>query len=666
MKLKRVIIENFRSFKDRTEIEISEDMTALVGENDVGKTSILEAIDCFFNNKIDIQDVSAYNIYDKITIGCVFSDLPEEILLRGNSKTTFESEYLLNSDNMFEVHKVWNVTSKEINLYRVYANVNAPTNNEIKSLLSKRDSDLKNILEKNNIESEQKSSLKMRQEIYKFFHKNKNVELGKCTVDFKSIIDENFTTNGRIIWNCICSRYLPIYTLFRSENVHGDKENIVRSLLEAALKSAIWRYDENLSEVSNFIIEDVKEKTKHTLDGLKKDYPDIAEVLTPEYKLPDWSKAFNLDLLRSDDEVPLSKRGSGVRRLVVQAFFQAEAEGNRNKHERGVTSVPVIYAIEEPETSLHPNLQRHAVKTLLELSKGIDQVLITTHVPALAELLPSSSIRFLERTEGVPTPCIHNGAVDHDALMKAAASLGVLPSLYPVKNAQIAVWVEGITDIWALDGFAKILKKNGSIPGDLDVKRIFYVMGGGCGQLGYEVNGKFLDMLELPQFYLIDSDKESEEDNKEYKINSTLKNRIIEWNSDQRGLPVAAAMTLKREIENYVHPDAIKRFYCIDDDKLSNISSSVWDYEKISDDSGELWKMLYEYRLSHAPEKVIWGTPVKATNAKKTICGFLLPEMTVEEIRERCVTTDKQSDGICEVEGWFHTMAKLVQEHQEI
>lgn len=46
MKLKRLIIKNFRSYKDEIQISI-DDFTALIGRNDIGKSTILEAMEIF-------------------------------------------------------------------------------------------------------------------------------------------------------------------------------------------------------------------------------------------------------------------------------------------------------------------------------------------------------------------------------------------------------------------------------------------------------------------------------------------------------------------------------------------------------------------------------------------------------------------------------------------
>lgn len=58
MKLKSLILKNFRSYKD-VKILFDKSMNVIIGQNDVGKSTILEALDIFFEGgtiKIDITD----------------------------------------------------------------------------------------------------------------------------------------------------------------------------------------------------------------------------------------------------------------------------------------------------------------------------------------------------------------------------------------------------------------------------------------------------------------------------------------------------------------------------------------------------------------------------------------------------------------------------------
>lgn len=48
MKIESLKLKNFRGYKEEIEIKF-DDLTVLVGKNDVGKSTILEALDIFFN-----------------------------------------------------------------------------------------------------------------------------------------------------------------------------------------------------------------------------------------------------------------------------------------------------------------------------------------------------------------------------------------------------------------------------------------------------------------------------------------------------------------------------------------------------------------------------------------------------------------------------------------
>src|SRR5579862_8201009 len=145
MKLKRVVIENFRAYRPRTWINF-EDLTTFVGKNDAGKSSILEALEIFFNQdviKIERADVSVGNdIYD-IRIGCVFRDAADRnLVIDESATTTLREEHLLNAEGDLEIHKIFDCSGgkpKE----SVCAVALHPTNAGMEDLLSLKNSDLK-------------------------------------------------------------------------------------------------------------------------------------------------------------------------------------------------------------------------------------------------------------------------------------------------------------------------------------------------------------------------------------------------------------------------------------------------------------------------------------------------------------------------------------------
>ena len=48
MQLKQFKIKNFRGYRDEISVDI-DNLTAFVGKNDIGKSTILEAMNIFFN-----------------------------------------------------------------------------------------------------------------------------------------------------------------------------------------------------------------------------------------------------------------------------------------------------------------------------------------------------------------------------------------------------------------------------------------------------------------------------------------------------------------------------------------------------------------------------------------------------------------------------------------
>ena len=97
MKLKSIVLQGFRSYRDETRINV-ENLTAFIGKNDVGKSSILEALEIFFNNrlvKLEIRDLSVFSSGKQIRIGCVFDELSEKVVLDVAAETTLGGECLL-------------------------------------------------------------------------------------------------------------------------------------------------------------------------------------------------------------------------------------------------------------------------------------------------------------------------------------------------------------------------------------------------------------------------------------------------------------------------------------------------------------------------------------------------------------------------------------------
>src|SRR5699024_10293092 len=100
----------------------------------------------------------------------------------------------------------------------------------------------------------------------------------------------------------------------------------------------------------------------------------------------------------------------------------------------------IIYAIEEPETSQHPNYQRMIIHSLSEIAKNNGhQVFITTHTPEIAQLVDKESL-ILVKSDSEGTRIITDQFFKMNEIAK---TLGILPTIH----ANVVVCVEGPNDV---------------------------------------------------------------------------------------------------------------------------------------------------------------------------------------------------------------------------
>lgn len=173
MKIDSIKIKNFRGYKDETKIELN-DLTVFVGKNDIGKSTILEALDIFFNDgkgviKLDKTDVNVRGKKEEdldIEISVCFSELPEKIIIDSTVETSLQDEFMLNADGQLEVIKRY----KNGGAAKVFIKAKHPTNGKCAELLLKKNSDLKKIIKSENIECENQTvNAEMRRAIWNKF-----------------------------------------------------------------------------------------------------------------------------------------------------------------------------------------------------------------------------------------------------------------------------------------------------------------------------------------------------------------------------------------------------------------------------------------------------------------------------------------------------------------
>lgn len=530
MRLRRLILTNFRAYKVRTEIEFTDNLTALTGRNDSGKSTILEALDIFFEGgevTFDKSDINVFSDSSEASILCIFDDLPQEVTLDDSSKTSLQAEYLVHQDGMLWVEKRFASTGKP----KVFLHANHPTAENYADLHTLTITNLKAraraISVNEDAIGDKRVAAQWRSAIWTH---SELLQLGVTEIAVSS-----FSTDSKKLQEKI-ERLFPLFALFRADRESRDNDPHAKNPLQEAVKQAQAEYKSEIEELERKIQQRVMERAGATIDKLREMDPNLANRLNPRFKSPPkWSFDFVLD---GDDDIPINKRGSGTRRLILLNFFRAEAERRVD-----VRSAPsVIYAIEEPETSQHPSNQQLLIEAILGLSRQENcQVLMTTHVPGLAGLLPTESLRLIQQTDG--TSSVKQG--DDNSLLTIAESLGVLPEA-EISGAKAIVLLEGPSDLVFLSHIAKTLRNAGQINKTLDDKAIAMIWIGGCGNLKHWVTKRVADQLKLPWGMLLDSDLGTEEENKNRETIALL----------CRDNPLVF-LTRRREPENYLLPEVI-------------------------------------------------------------------------------------------------------------
>ncbi len=614
MKIFKIILENFRCFYGTVEIPI-DDFTVFIGKNDHGKSTILEAIDIFINEgkgatKIEESDLNqkAKNEgKDYFQIGIVFKDSPDKVVIDATNPTTLKDEYLLNKDGYLEIWK----TFKRGKVQETILKCQHPANDDfLKDLMRKKINELQNFVNEKKIECtnlDKRKSADLRKAIREYYVQidiDRQLKMEEIEIKIDS-------EGMKEIWPQI-QKYLPVYALFHSDRKNIDQDDEIQDPLktkidqifksehiQSKLTEIATKINEEIEEIAKTIVEKFNQLNKGSINI--NIIPNIPEVTSLKWK--DVYKGLGF---LTNDNIPLNKRGSGIRRLVLLSSFLAEVEKkcvDNNNH--------IIYAIEEPETSLHPDLQIKFINALQELSKREGyQILLSTHSPALIRFFEISSIRYVKQKDGCSTVDIWDDNVPNEVIK----DLGLLPNI-----GKVVICVEGKNDEEFLLNINKNIEELRNII-NLEEKiqsGILSMIPLKGSNLKDWVNRHILKNTNAVEFHLYDKDK-----NEQYKEQVEKVNR--------RNDGSFACLTNKREIENYVPKRIIEEEFEI---QLDNIDLSNWDNEDI-------------------PRKIIEkGVNKDEKTIKQILCCSCSKRITKEDL--------EQIKAWEEVKGWFEKIKEL-------
>lgn len=461
MKIKSVKIKNFKGVKDSGEIIFSDNLYVLAGQNESGKSSILEAIETYENEKFDKDTVNFEEEQNgnKIQeISCVYEidnddefidDLVEELKKAFNPEEDFLDTSKLEKLKSFTITKEFN---HQTNILAT------KINNTVLGIL--------------------KSAIKNKEKI-------ETDESGK-EIEIKTpylIINENNEQKVAEVFFSISSKII----LFNDFSDLLPDKILISDLKNKNEKAKGYKAVKNLEELlSKTFVEISTSNNAQKNSATSKEVDSLSVTFQKDWKQKIYGNnqvkiKFNIEndnvnslavptvffYIETKDNVPLEprKRSKGMI-WFLSAWLELKAK------EKNVNLV-ILY--DEPGLYLHVKAHKDMLDVFKFLTKEKGhQIIYSTHSPSLIDTNLLHNIGLVLNTkdkgtlvEGLTTSKI-NTEYKQDALQPVAEAMG----LEPLKDFSILsqnnVLIEGLSDFWYFNGMQKILNKLGNyklVPG---------------------------------------------------------------------------------------------------------------------------------------------------------------------------------------------------------
>ena len=347
--LKFLEIKNFRCLRD-VKVNFESDQTLLVGENDSGKTSIIDVLRILFDGKkLEIEDFSygQTNILIKVKV----------------------------DENIFLVQ---------------YSNENGNLSKKVQ--LELYHDDLSSLKEKiNNEDFNEENSSDELKDIAKQFNINvrSNSRFDVLKSSLNSIIDEKLTENEP----CYVDSNLPSLSIYILDGKHMEDISLfIDERYFKDKKNGIW--DESINgdcTLEQFVKQSLNEHSasiKRTIDecGIKekiKDFlPELSEIkIETSFNRKEIQIGVNVKMLDGDEEIYIKKKGDGTKRRITLALLGIDEENQ------------ALYVFDEVDTHLHVKAQRDLISKLSQIYSSGNQVILTSHSPFVINSVRPKQIR---------------------------------------------------------------------------------------------------------------------------------------------------------------------------------------------------------------------------------------------------------------------------------
>ena len=475
MKLSKLRIENFRSFKDET--IYFDDYTCLVGANGTGKSAVLTALNVFFRNNAstatNVLTLSEEDFHHKSTgkpvkITLTFVDLSEE------AKKDFK-HYFRQEELTIFAKAVWDNVNEnaEVKQYgarlviKKFAQFFEADDNKAKV------PELKEIYNKIRLDYSDLPAPGTKTAMIDALRSYEENNPDDCELLDDSAQFYGWTKGTNLLKKYIQWVYIPAVKDASTEQEESSK-TALGQLLERTIRTKV-NFEEPIDVLRKQLEEEYKkivEKQKDELSNLQKSIqnrlrnwanPSATVALNWHYD-PNKSLVINEPIARAaigeDDFIgEIARLGHGMQRAFIVSILQELAVGDQGE------SPKLILGFEEPELYQHPPQAQHMASLLEALATGPEkntQIILSTHSPYFISSKGFENIRALRKEIDNKCSVVYSTTYKQ-VEERLASAMGDSPSsptslmariaqiMQPSQNelyfTRIAILVEGIEDI---------------------------------------------------------------------------------------------------------------------------------------------------------------------------------------------------------------------------